>query len=326
MMIQKVFFLFSSKHARSWHAFLIGISCLGVFGSFLLCFQYYKLKKISIELLDLKEDYRVYTNALKKILTDKSYEIEQSAQSDQKKKGSTKQITWIESDTVSSNDALEDHFFTVNRDTDYLDERALVFARQYGLHDEVHKIIDVQEWEKAVMPKLKKIQQKIKKKIKRTGAEFIGIPAGKGILQIDKKKGVCDFDFLWPIDRKKFWLSSLFGPRRLRNRGWKYHYGIDMAALKGTPIKAAATGIVLESYWNNGYGNCIIVAHNKKYKTRYAHLDKRLVKVGQKVTRGQVIGKVGDTGLVRKSGRDASHLHFEVYAFGKHVNPLSVLV
>ena len=221
---------------------------------------------------------------------------------------------------------LEDHFFIINRDTDYLDNRALSFAKKHNLYEEVHKMIDVQEWEKAVMPKLKKQKKKVKRKRKKGQTEFVGIPAGKGILKIDGKKGPKDFDFSWPVDRKKFWLSSLFGPRRLRNRGWKFHYGIDMAALKGTPVKAAATGIVLESFWNNGYGNCIIIAHNKKYKTRYAHLDKRLVKVGQKVKRGQVIGKVGDTGLVRKSGRDASHLHFEVYAFGKHVNPLSVLV
>jgi len=325
-MIQKIFFIFSKKYEKVWHTLLIGTIFLGAIGSTFLYFQYYKFRKISMELLDLKEDYRVYTNALKKILTDKAYEIEQSAQSDQKKKELIKQVAWSEFDTVISSDSLEDHFFTLNRDTDYLDERALAFASQHGLYDEVYKIIDVQEWENAVMPKIKKVKKIVPKIRKRAEAEFIGIPAGKGILRIDKKKGICDFDFSWPVDRTKFWLSSLFGPRRLRNKGWKYHYGIDMAALKGTPVKAAATGIVLESYWNNGYGNCIIVAHNKKYKTRYAHLDKRLVKVGQKVKRGQVIGKVGDTGLVRGSGKDASHLHFEVYAFGKHVNPLSVLV
>lgn len=98
-----------------------------------------------------------------------------------------------------------------------------------------------------------------------------------------------------------------------------------MAANKGTPVKAAAAGIVLESYWNNGYGNCIIVAHNRKYKTRYAHLHKRKVRVGQKVMTGEVIGTVGDTGLIVKKGHDGSHLHFEVYAFGRHINPLSVL-
>ena len=112
----------------------------------------------------------------------------------------------------------------------------------------------------------------------------------------------------------------------MKNRKSRYHYGIDMAALKGTPIKAAASGIVIESALHPGYGNYVLIVHNKKYKTRYAHLHKRKVQVGQKVKAGQIIGTVGDTGLVRKSGKDASHLHFEVYVFGQHVNPLSLLV
>ena len=62
-----------------------------------------------------------------------------------------------------------------------------------------------------------------------------------------------------------------------------------------------------------------------KYRTRYAHLDKILVKVGKKVSQNQCIGKVGDTGFIRKKGRDGSHLHFEVLAFGKQMNPLYVL-
>jgi len=85
-MIQKIFFIFSKKYEKVWHTLLIGTIFLGAIGSTFLYFQYYKFRKISMELLDLKEDYRVYTNALKKILTDKAYEIEQSAQSDQKKK------------------------------------------------------------------------------------------------------------------------------------------------------------------------------------------------------------------------------------------------
>lgn len=326
-MLQKLSLLFSKKYEKITHMVFIGVLFFGIVSSVLFYVQYYRFKKISLELLDIKEDYRVYTNALKKILNDKAYDIEQIAESDQKKKVINSPFDGIDSvDIISSEDSLEDHFFLINRDEEYLEKRAFKFARKHGLYDEVSKVMDIQEWEKAVMPRIKYTKKKVVPRKKNKGAEFVGIPAGKGILKLGQKKGAYDFDFSWPIDRKKFWLSSLFGPRRLKNRGWKYHYGIDMAALKGTPVKAAATGIVLESYWNNGYGNCIIVAHNKKYKTRYAHLDKRLVRVGQKVKRGEVIGKVGDTGLVRKSGKDASHLHFEVYAFGKHVNPLSVLI
>ena len=75
----------------------------------------------------------------------------------------------------------------------------------------------------------------------------------------------------------------------------------------------------------SGYGNMIVIEHNSKYRTRYAHLDKILVRIGTKVAQNDRIGKVGDTGFIRKKGRDGSHLHFEVLAFGKQMNPLYVL-
>ena len=69
-----------------------------------------------------------------------------------------------------------------------------------------------------------------------------------------------------------------------------------------------------------------MVKHSNGYKTRYAHLYKMYVKPGQRVKQGQKIGAVGSTGYVRKSGKDASHLHFEIYSNGKHVNPLKYLL
>ena len=127
---------------------------------------------------------------------------------------------------------------------------------------------------------------------------------------------------IWPIERNRFWLSSFFGPRKNPDNSWGFHRGIDMAALKGTPVRAAASGIVVEARYASGYGNVVVLQHARKYKTRYAHLDTIGVKVGQKIIRGNVVGTVGDTGLVRKLGKDASHLHFEVCVFGKQVNPL----
>jgi murein DD-endopeptidase MepM/ murein hydrolase activator NlpD len=133
--------------------------------------------------------------------------------------------------------------------------------------------------------------------------------------------------FSWPIDRSRFWLSSFFGPRRKKNGTMGFHYGIDMAALKGTSVMAAAPGTVVEARYDAGYGNTIVLAHNGKYKTRYAHLDSIFVKVGQRVQRGSLIGTVGNTGYVRSAfGKDPSHLHFELYMFGKKVNPMHFLV
>ncbi len=134
-----------------------------------------------------------------------------------------------------------------------------------------------------------------------------------------------DFVFCWPLDLSSFWLSSLFGPRKRPNGHIEFHQGIDMAAMKGTPVKAAAAGKVVFAQPAAGYGNCVMIEHNNRYKTRYAHLHRISVCPGQVVMEGDKVGSVGDTGLVRKSGRDASHLHFEIYQDGHRVNPLIFL-
>lgn len=133
------------------------------------------------------------------------------------------------------------------------------------------------------------------------------------------------FDFAWPIELAKFWLSSLYGPRRFANGKISFHHGIDMASVRGTIVKASASGKVICAQYVSGYGNCVDVYHNKHYKTRYAHLYTIAVSVGQNVQIGQQIGTVGDTGHVRKSGKDGSHLHFEIHQDGHSVNPLKFL-
>ncbi|MBN1542673.1 M23 family metallopeptidase [candidate division KSB1 bacterium] len=98
------------------------------------------------------------------------------------------------------------------------------------------------------------------------------------------------------------------------------HHGLDIAAPRGTPIYAAADGVVnlvVEKYRPNyGYGKLVEIDHGYGFKTRYAHLNKILVKKGQKITRHTIIGHVGDTG--RSTG---PHLHYEVLAQNKPVNP-----
>lgn len=123
----------------------------------------------------------------------------------------------------------------------------------------------------------------------------------------------------WPIDLCEFWISSLYG---MRNK--KMHNGVDMAASKGTVVKAAGDGVVLlANIAMPGYGNMIEIRHHGNIITRYAHLDKILVSVGEKVKKGQVIGRVGATGNVR--GADPSHLHFEILKDGVRVDPLKYL-
>ncbi|MDD4636897.1 MAG: M23 family metallopeptidase [Bacteroidales bacterium] len=96
----------------------------------------------------------------------------------------------------------------------------------------------------------------------------------------------------------------------------RFHSGMDFTAKRGTEVYATGDGVVVQAARDGGYGNCIIVNHGFGYQTMYAHLDSYNVKNGAKVTRGQVIGFVGDTGKAT-----GVHLHYEVHYNGKTVNP-----
>ncbi|MCQ2307392.1 MAG: M23 family metallopeptidase [Bacteroidales bacterium] len=99
----------------------------------------------------------------------------------------------------------------------------------------------------------------------------------------------------------------------------KFHGGIDFSAPIGTPIYCPGDGKVVKvEKAKSGYGNFIIIDHGYGYKTRYAHINKSLVRVGQKVKRGEEIAHVGNSG---KS--TAPHLHYEVIKNGKNVNPIN---
>lgn len=124
---------------------------------------------------------------------------------------------------------------------------------------------------------------------------------------------------IWPIDRTKLKnVSSLYGMRNHPTLGiWRMHEGVDLTAPIGTSVYATGNGTVSQSQVRNGYGELIEIDHGFGYKTRYAHLSARFVKPGDKVTRGQVIGEVGNTGV--SSG---PHLHYEVRYRESTVNPI----
>jgi len=98
----------------------------------------------------------------------------------------------------------------------------------------------------------------------------------------------------------------------------KFHAGMDFSANVGTPVYVTGNGKVKQAGWDGLYGNCITVDHGFGYVTRYAHLSKIKVKVGQEVVRGEVIGEVGSTG--KSTG---PHLHYEVHVKGQVVNPVN---
>jgi murein DD-endopeptidase MepM/ murein hydrolase activator NlpD len=117
-------------------------------------------------------------------------------------------------------------------------------------------------------------------------------------------------------------LTSGFGTRSdPMTHGPGLHQGIDIAAAAGQPVFAAADGLVMLAEATSGYGEAIYLAHGFGLSTRYGHLSEIDVRPGQRVHRGDLIGRVGSTG--RSTG---SHLHYEVRLDGAAVNPLAYIL
>lgn len=294
-----------------------------------LAIEYRALNKTAQQVLELKEDYRSYVMALKHAIREKTRENGKDEKSDVKKNSIIEEnegdfLFLPTAKGFVDSEYPQTDFLVVNREPAHLKAGALQHAKRYNLDQVLAKMFDTQEWETA--QKKRDTVGKVKKRKKKRQVEGAAVRPVTFEEPVGVSVGERDFLFSWPVERSKFWISSPFGPRRIGKRAWKFHYGVDMAACRGTPVQAAASGIVIESNLHKGFGNCIVIMHNHKYKTRYAHLHARYVKLGEKVTRGKVIGSVGSTGNVRSRGNDASHLHFEVYSFGRRINPMSVLI
>jgi murein DD-endopeptidase MepM/ murein hydrolase activator NlpD len=123
---------------------------------------------------------------------------------------------------------------------------------------------------------------------------------------------------IWPVHG---WISSTMGWRRDPMTGEAdYHGGLDIAADRGQPVYATASGTVTLARYQGAYGNLVVVDHGFGLETRYGHLSAFDVSQGDHVQRGDIIGRVGATG--RATG---NHLHYEVLATGKLLNPLQLL-
>jgi murein DD-endopeptidase MepM/ murein hydrolase activator NlpD len=123
---------------------------------------------------------------------------------------------------------------------------------------------------------------------------------------------------IWPAHG---WLTSRMGSRQDPVSGGEdFHAGLDIAGEKGQPIYATAAGRVSQASYQSGYGNLVSVDHGFGLETKYGHLSSFTVKPGQTVKRGDVIGRLGATG--RATGY---HLHYEVRANGRLLNPLQLL-
>lgn len=126
--------------------------------------------------------------------------------------------------------------------------------------------------------------------------------------------------FSWPLKSGVwYYISSYFGYRQdPLGRGWKHHSGIDIAAVGGNAVLAVCDGVVTTATYHKSYGYYVVIYHGDGISTLYAHMQKNslTVKVGDNVSRGQQIGKVGTTG-----DSTGNHLHFSVIKSGSYVNP-----
>lgn len=132
------------------------------------------------------------------------------------------------------------------------------------------------------------------------------------------RNGLSTIPSIWPV---RGVISSPYGVRTDPITGQQtFHHGIDIANDAGTPIHVTATGTISYAGTIPGYGLCVIVNHSRGFQTKYAHLSSILVKDGQPVEQGSVIGLMGSTG--RSTG---PHLHYEVIVNGATENPLVFL-
>jgi murein DD-endopeptidase MepM/ murein hydrolase activator NlpD len=112
-------------------------------------------------------------------------------------------------------------------------------------------------------------------------------------------------------------ISSNYGRRERPGSGEnEFHSGVDISTSPGNPVRGTADGIVSFSGWSGGSGNLVVVEHGHGFSTFYAHNRINIVKVGQKVRRGDVISYVGSTG-----NSTGPHVHYEIWKDGRHVNP-----
>ena len=135
----------------------------------------------------------------------------------------------------------------------------------------------------------------------------------------EKSKLLAATPSIWPT---RGYLSSGFGQRNDPFTGQiEWHYGLDLNARTGTPVRVTADGLVIETSTSATYGKQVVVSHDFGIVTRYAHLSQIDVRRGERLRRGEVLGLVGNTGRSR-----APHLHYEVWVNERPQNPLDHIV
>lgn len=208
--------------------------------------------------------------------------------------------------------ARDNNFYRVVMGADQLSDAArfagLERHRNYGELDSISEA----ELAKRVTDKLDMLDNLVYNQIK--SFDFLKRQAS------DNTDRLAHIPAIQPLSSKYLkTMASGYGYRRDPVYGTtKFHEGMDFSADVGTPVYATGDGVVKTAGWESGYGNSIVIDHGYNYVTRFAHLSKILVKPGQTVKRGDLIGNVGNTG--KSTG---PHLHYEVRYKGAPQNPVN---
>jgi murein DD-endopeptidase MepM/ murein hydrolase activator NlpD len=186
----------------------------------------------------------------------------------------------------------------------------------------------IREQYRSLNQKLSKLNAVIKSKgIKMSRIENIGGEDNANLLSTEETGALYEnylHKFIYYLDRIPVGyphpgkITSKFGYRENPFTGSvvETHKGIDIKAVFGSIVNSTANGVVTFAGYKGGYGNLIILSHGNGMQTLYGHLSKILVKQGQTIGSGQIIGKVGSTG--RSTG---PHLHYEIHQNGRAINP-----
>jgi murein DD-endopeptidase MepM/ murein hydrolase activator NlpD len=202
----------------------------------------------------------------------------------------------------------------LEREKVQLESREVELSEQLrGANDLIEQIMDNLESEQALYDQVTEEAEKVQNDINRLVEEQRREEERRALAEVNRVVGTGTL--MWPVNGP---VTSTFGLRRHPVFGvQRMHSGIDIAAPHGTNVLASDTGTVIRSQFNSSYGHFIVINHGNGWTTLYAHLSSRHVEEGARVMRGQVIGRVGSTGI-----STGPHLHFEVSIGGSRVNPL----
>ena len=227
-------------------------------------------------------------------------------------------------DTIAAKEALEETMSELEEETVLLNLRRAELEEQVEEANELIRRLDYdREAEAAVYAAITaeeaRILTRIRQEEERLRREEAAARARQQQQNIVRGTG----DLIWPVPGFNT-ITSPFGVRRHPVFGvMRQHSGIDIAGagINGARVVAADSGTVITSQFNSSFGNFIVIAHGEnrngdRITTLYAHLQSRAVSVGDTVTQGQTIGRVGTTGV-----STGPHLHFEVTVNGTRVNP-----